>query len=163
MPKRLSAGIVLFRRRTFDNAIEVLLVHPGGPYFRRKDDGFWTIPKGELEEGESPQRAACREFSEELGAPAPKLDELTDLGQVRQKGGKVVHGFAVAGALPDGWVLSSSTFEMEWPPRSGRRQSFPEIDDAQWWALPDAYRKINEAQRGLLDRLREVLSHPGAP
>ena len=163
MPKRLSAGIVLFRRRTSKDSVEVLLVHPGGPYFQRKDEGAWTIPKGEPSPGESLQETACREFSEELGAPAPRLETLIDLGAVVQKGGKVVHGFAVEGDLPSDWVLNSNTFELEWPPRSGTRKAFAEVDRAEWFAPGDAARKINVAQRELLTRLMDLLSRDDAP
>ena len=163
MPKRFSAGIVLFRTKTPTGSLEVLLVHPGGPYFRRKDEGFWSIPKGEPEPDEAPEATACREFAEELGAPAPQPEALIDLGCVRQKGGKCVQGFAAEGDLPDGWELDGCTFEIEWPPRSGRMQSFPEVDRAEWFELEAAHRKINVAQRELLQRLNERLSSDGGP
>jgi predicted NUDIX family NTP pyrophosphohydrolase len=146
-----SAGTLLFRRT--GDAIEVLLVHPGGPFWAKKDLGAWSIPKGEYGEGEDPRACALRELGEELGAP-PELDadELIDLGSVRQKSGKVVSCWA-AEADFDPATLSSNTFEIEWPPRSGERREFPEVDRAQWFGLEEAGRKINPAQAELLDRL----------
>jgi predicted NUDIX family NTP pyrophosphohydrolase len=124
--------------------LEVLLVHPGGPFWRNKDDGAWSIPKGEIDAGEDP---------EELGsAPA---GPLRPLGEIRQRGGKRVHAFAMEGDLDVGTVVSN-TFEMEWPPKSGRIQTFPEVDRAEWFALPVARRKILEGQRPQLDRLVEL-------
>ena len=147
-----SAGILLYRGA--GASLEVLLVHPGGPFWRNKDDGAWSIPKGEIEAGENPQDVARREFFEELGsAPA---GPLCPLGEIRQRGGKRVHGFAVAGDLDIGTV-QSNTFEMEWPPRSGRRQTFPEIDRAGWFWLPEARVKILQGQRPLLDRLEKLV------
>jgi predicted NUDIX family NTP pyrophosphohydrolase len=136
------------------SSVEVMLVHPGGPYWRNKDDGAWSIPKGEIEPGENPEDVARREFLEELGsAPAGRLQPL---GEIRQRGGKRVHAFAVAGDLDIGKVRSNS-FEMEWPPRSGRRQAFPEIDRAGWFDLAEARLKILEGQRPLLDRLEKLV------
>src|SRR5688500_13474299 len=117
---RTSAGLLMFRRN--QNDLEVLLVHPGGPFFRKKDDGAWSIPKGEAAEGEDLRARARTEFEEELGmTPA---DDWIDLGTVKQKGGKTVHAWAFAGDLEPGFKLASNTFEMEWPPRSGRMQQF---------------------------------------
>lgn len=145
-----SAGIVLYRR-TADGAVEVLLGHMGGPFWARKDAGAWTIPKGEVGPGEEPVAVARREFEEELGVAVPTGD-LVDLGEVRQAGGKVVRAWAVEGDL-DADDIVSNTFELEWPPRSGRFQAFPEIDRAAWMSVESARAAIIEAQRLLLDRL----------
>jgi predicted NUDIX family NTP pyrophosphohydrolase len=136
-------------------ALEVLLVHPGGPLWRNKDDGAWSIPKGEISAGEKPEDVAQREFMEELGIAAH--GPLRLLGEIRQRGGKRVHAFAIKGDL-DTRILASNTFEMEWPPRSGRTQTFPEVDRAEWFTLPVARTKILEGQRPLLDRLQELAS-----
>ncbi|MFL5859776.1 MAG: NUDIX domain-containing protein [Solirubrobacteraceae bacterium] len=149
---RSSAGLLLFRGRGED--VEVLLVHPGGPFWSKRDHGAWSIPKGECEEGEDPRAAAWREFAEELGSPVPDGDAI-DLGEVRQKAGKVVRAWAIAGDL-DARAVASNTFTMEWPPRSGRTQEFPEIDRAQWFSLAEAHERINPAQAALLDRLRDA-------
>jgi predicted NUDIX family NTP pyrophosphohydrolase len=149
MPKR-SAGILLHRVR--DGERQVLLVHPGGPYWARKDAGAWSIPKGEYGDGDDPRASALREFEEELGAPLPAGTELAELGTVRQPGGKVITAFAAAGDLdPD--AIRSNTFTIEWPPRSGRTQDFPEVDRAGWFGLAEAREKLNPAQAELLDRL----------
>jgi predicted NUDIX family NTP pyrophosphohydrolase len=141
-----SAGILLYR-----DGPEVLLVHPGGPFWAKKDAGAWSIPKGEHEEGEDARACALREFAEETGtAPAP--GELADLGTVRQKSGKVVQAWALAGDL-DADAIRSNTFALEWPPRSGRRAEFPEVDRAAWFSLEEARAKINPAQAVFLDRL----------
>jgi predicted NUDIX family NTP pyrophosphohydrolase len=150
-----SAGIVLFRRA--GDAIEVLLVHPGGPFWAKKDLGAWSVPKGEYAEGEEePLACALRELEEELGAP-PELDpdKLIDLGSVRQKSGKVVHCWA-AEADFDPATLHSNTFTIEWPPRSGREREFPEVDRAEWFGLDQAGEKINPAQAELLARLLAI-------
>jgi predicted NUDIX family NTP pyrophosphohydrolase len=148
-----SAGILMYRVAT--QSLEVLLVHPGGPFWRNKDDGSWSIPKGEIDAGEDPESVARREFMEELGrAPA---GPLRPLGEIRQRGGKRVHAFAVEGDL-DVSIVVSNTFEMEWPPKSGRIQTFPEVDRAEWFAVPAARRKILEGQLPLLDRLEELVS-----
>jgi predicted NUDIX family NTP pyrophosphohydrolase len=139
--------------RGTSQSLEVLLVHPGGPFWRNKDEGAWSIPKGEIDVGENPEDVARREFLEELGT-AP-IAPLQPLGEVRQRGGKRVHAFAMKGDLDVGAVVSN-TFEIEWPPRSGRTQTFPEIDRAEWFALPIARTKILEGQRPLLDRLEEL-------
>ena len=141
-----SAGVLL--RRAGDGA--VLLVHPGGPFWARKDAGAWSIPKGEHDDGEDPEACARREFLEELGVPAPP--ELVDLGTVRQKNRKEVRAFYGEGDL-DPTAVVSNTFEMEWPPRSGRMQSFPEIDRAEWFDVQTARAKLNPAQAEFLDRL----------
>ncbi|WP_092528472.1 NUDIX domain-containing protein [Amycolatopsis arida] len=144
-----SAGILLFRR--VGDGAEVLLGHMGGPFWARRDDGGWTVPKGEYGPDEEPEAAARREFTEELGVPVPP-GPAVDLGTVRQSGGKVVTVWAVEGDLDPASVVPG-TFEMEWPPRSGRRQEFPELDRVGWFALPDAHRKILASQRPFLDRL----------
>jgi predicted NUDIX family NTP pyrophosphohydrolase len=149
MPKR-SAGILLHRVR--DGERQVLLVHPGGPYWARKDAGAWSIPKGEYGDGDDPRATALREFEEELGAPLPAGTELAELGTVRQPGGKVITAFAAAGDLdPD--AIRSNTFTIEWPPRSGRTQDFPEVDRVGWFGLDQAREKLNPAQSELVDRL----------
>lgn len=149
----ISAGLLMFRRK--HNGLEVLLVHPGGPFFRKKDDGHWTIPKGEAAENEDLRTRAKIEFEEELGF-APGKDWI-ELGSVKQKGGKTVHAWAFEGDLAPDFQLTSNSFEMEWPPRSGRTQPFPEIDQAKLFPLELARSKINQAQVVFLDRLREAL------
>jgi predicted NUDIX family NTP pyrophosphohydrolase len=152
MAKR-SAGIVLYRVGA--SVPEVLLVHPGGPFWSRRDLGAWSIPKGEVGEGEDALACALREFEEELGTPAP-AGPRTDLGTIRQKGGKVVQGWAVEGDL-DADAVRSGTFTMEWPPRSGRTREFPEVDRAAWFGLEEARERLLPAQVELLDRLVERL------
>ncbi|HVT33196.1 MAG TPA: NUDIX domain-containing protein [Rhodanobacteraceae bacterium] len=147
MPLR-SAGILMYRLR--DGAIEVLLAHPGGPFWQRRDDGAWTIPKGEIGTDETPEAAARREFREETGVDPVGM--LRPLGAIRQRAGKYVEAFALEGDF-DVALLSSNAFEIEWPPRSGRMAAFPEIDRVAWFALPVARSKILEAQQPLLDRL----------
>jgi predicted NUDIX family NTP pyrophosphohydrolase len=130
----------------------VLLVHPGGPYWASKDAGAWSLPKGEYEEGDDPRACAVREFEEELGTPLPADAELTELGTVKLKSGKQVTAFAVEGDL-DADAITSNTFAMEWPPRSGRQREFPEVDRAGWFDLETAAEKLNPAQAELLVRL----------
>jgi len=144
-----SAGILLHRRR--EERLEVLLVHPGGPAWARRDAGAWSIPKGEYEPGEDPLAAARREFQEELGSPPPD-GEAQELGEVRQKSGKRVLAWALEGDL-DTSVNHSNTFELEWPPRSGRVMEVPEVDRAEWFEVEEARRRINLAQAELIDRL----------
>lgn len=134
----------------------MLLVHPGGPFWKRRDEGAWSIPKGEIEAREAPQDVARREFQEELGRPAPDGD-FKSLGSVRQAGGKVVHAWAVAGDV-DVDDVHSTNFDLEWPPRSGKMQAFPEVDRAAWFDLEGARRKILPAQATFIDRLEEELS-----
>ncbi len=155
MPSK-SAGILAFRRK--GGKIEVLLVHPGGPFWHNKDLGAWSIPKGEYEAADDPEDAARREFREELGVEM--TDHLFPLGEIRQRGGKAVKAFAVETDV-EVEDFQSNTFEIEWPPRSGRRQAFPEIDRAQWFDLAAARSRINEAQRTLLDRLEAVAADRG--
>ncbi len=150
---RVSAGIVLFRRQ--GSRLEVLLAHPGGPFFEKRDKGHWSIPKGEPEEDEPLADAARRELLEETGVTLPGGTWL-GLGSIVQKGGKVVHAWGVEGDL-DPAVARSETFEQEWPPKSGRTQTFPEIDRVGWFDLAEARRRIKEAQIPLLDRLEATL------
>ncbi|MET0278547.1 MAG: NUDIX domain-containing protein [Pseudorhodoplanes sp.] len=147
MPKH-SAGILMYRRER--NSLHVLLVHPGGPFWKNRDDGAWSIPKGECEAGEDALSAARREFREELGSEP--IGDCVPLGDVRQKSGKVVTAFALRGDF-DPATLRSAQFEMEWPPKSGKLRSFPEVDRAQWFSLTEAHRKILPAQSALLDRV----------
>jgi predicted NUDIX family NTP pyrophosphohydrolase len=146
MARVQSAGVLLYRR--VGEAVEVLLVHPGGPFWARKDEGAWSIPKGEFDAAEPPADAARREFAEETGVALN--GEFVALAPVRQPSGKIVHPFAVAGDL-DPASIASNTFELEWPPRSGRMQSFPEIDRAAWFTFDEARRKIIKGQRPILD------------
>lgn len=148
-----SAGILAFRRK--HGEIEVLLVHPGGPFWRNRDAGAWSIPKGEYGPGEDPEAVARREFSEEIGANIE--GKLLALDDIRQRGGKIVRAFAVEADV-DVENRRSNEFEIEWPPRSGRRQTFPEVDRAGWFDLTSARSKINEAQRVLLDQLETLAS-----
>jgi predicted NUDIX family NTP pyrophosphohydrolase len=140
--------------RQAGSELEVLLVHPGGPCRRHKDDGAWSIPKGEMNDGEHAEIAARREFLEETGIAV--TGPLEPLGDIRQRGGKRVTAFAVEGDL-DVDAMKSNTFEMEWPPKGGKLQSFPEIDRATWFDLPAAHVKMLESQRPLLDRLVELV------
>lgn len=148
-----SAGLLLYKR--VGDALHVLLVHPGGPYWARKDAGAWSIPKGEYADGEEPRAAALREFAEETGQ-APPDGELLDLGVVKQRAGKEVMAWAVEGDF-DVTTLVSNTFDLVWPPRSGRVQAFPEVDRAAWFDDATAREKINAAQRTFLDRLADAL------
>jgi len=148
-----SAGLLLFRRP--DGEVEILIAHMGGPFWAKKDDRAWSIPKGEYREGEDPLAAARREFEEELGSP-PIEGELLDLGEVRQSSGKRVRAWAVEGDL-DATSITSNTFEIEWPPRSGRMQEFPEIDRAAWVDPDTARAKLVKGQVEFVDRLVEQL------
>jgi predicted NUDIX family NTP pyrophosphohydrolase len=149
---KLSAGILAYRRA--DKGVEVLLVHPGGPFWCNKDDGAWSIPKGEVDAGEDPEQAARRELAEELG-PAATIGPLQAIGEVKQRGGKRVVAFAGEGDFEPG-RLASNTFEIEWPPRSGRMHSFPEVDRAEWFDLHTAKVKILSGQIELLDHLAKL-------
>ncbi len=135
-----------------DGAREVLLVHPGGPFWAKKDAGAWSIPKGEYGDGEEPRACAAREFEEELGTPLPPEAELAELGTVKLRSGKEIVAFGVAGDL-DADAIRSNSFTLEWPPRSGRMREFPEVDRAGWFGLDEAREKLNPAQAALLDRL----------
>jgi len=150
---RLSAGILLFRER--EGGLEVLLGHPGGPFFAKKDEGSWTVLKGEAEPGEDLQAVARREFAEETGSQPPD-GPMLELGEIRQRGGKTVVAWALAGDL-DPATARSNTFEMEWPPRSGRRRAFPEIDRVEWFDLETARAKILPAQAAFLDRFERLM------
>jgi predicted NUDIX family NTP pyrophosphohydrolase len=153
MPKR-SAGILLFRGKGAE--LRLLLVHPGGPFWAKKDLGAWSIPKGEYQEGEDPLAVARREFEEELGSPAP-AGEATELGELVQPSRKVVTAYAIEGNFDVG-TLRSNLFEMEWPPKTGRLQSFPEVDRAQWFSVEKAREKILPGQSPFIDRLLERLA-----
>jgi len=151
-----SAGILLYRRNGGEP--QFLLVHPGGPYWAKRDEGAWSIPKGEVEPGEETRACALRELREELG-PAPELalEQLIEIGQVKQKSGKTVAAWAAEGEF-DPEALDSITFEMEWPPRSGKEREFPEVDRAGWFGAEQAREKILPAQAPFIDRLLEHLS-----
>ena len=151
-----SAGILLYR--SGNNLTEVLLLHPGGPFWKNKDEGAWTIPKGEYREGEIPLEAARREFREETGFEI--TGTFRALNPLRQKGGKTVLAWAVAGDLPAD-EIRSNRFELEWPPGSGRRRSFPEIDRAEWFSMDEARQKIIPGQIPLLEQLQQWLAESG--
>lgn len=152
-PSKRSAGLLLFRQR--DGALEVLLGHPGGPFWATKDLGAWSIPKGEVHEGEALMAAARREFLEETGITVGH-DDLVALTPCRQASGKVVHAWAARGDA-DPVRLASNTFTMEWPPRSGQQQTFPELDRIAWFTLPEARARILPRQAALLDELERLL------
>jgi predicted NUDIX family NTP pyrophosphohydrolase len=152
MPKQ-SAGLLLYRPS--GDSVEVLLVHPGGPFWAKRDLGAWSIPKGEYEPSDDPLQTALREFEEETGQ-APPAEELLDLGSVTQRGGKVIRAWAARGDL-DPATVHSNTFTMEWPPRSGKRREFPEVDRAAWFDPPTARQKLVSAQAELVDRLLAAL------
>jgi predicted NUDIX family NTP pyrophosphohydrolase len=152
MPKPTSAGILLYRLH--GDSCEVFLVHPGGPYWRRKDAGAWSIPKGELEDGDDPLGAAQREFHEETGARLS--GEPLELTPLKQPSGKLVYAWAMQDDI-DPSVVKSNTFSMEWPPHSGRQQQFPEVDRADWFTIAAAQEKILPGQRGFLDQLLQLL------
>jgi predicted NUDIX family NTP pyrophosphohydrolase len=151
---RTSAGLLLYRRG--GAGVEVLIGHMGGPFWARKDEAAWSVPKGEYEPGEEPFAVALREFEEELGSPVPAADFLP-LGEVRQSGGKMLTAWAAEGDL-DAATTRSNTFVLEWPPRSGRLQEFPEIDRAAWLPVDEARTKLVRGQVPLLDRLLEALA-----
>ncbi len=150
---KTSAGILIFRRKP---NLQLLLAHPGGPYWMNKDEGAWTIPKGEIEEGEELLKAAKRELKEELGF-IPEGDYL-ELGSVRQKGGKTVFAWAVEYKIPDDYIFESNWFEMEWPPKSGKTEWFPEIDRIEYFTPFEAKKKINPAQAEFITRLIDICS-----
>ena len=152
--RKVSAGLMMYR--LVNGRLEVFLVHPGGPFFRNKDEGAWSIPKGEVEGDDDLLATARREFEEEIGfEPA---GDFLPLGEVRQRGGKVVHGWAFQGDRNADEPIRCNTVSIEWPPRSGRQQEFPEIDKAEFFDLETARRKINPAQVALINRLESVLS-----
>ena len=152
---KLSAGILLWRRNA--GSLEVFLVHPGGPFYRLKDSGVWSLPKGEVDAGLEPWDVACREFEEETGqtlrACTSGGTDAVELGQVRMKSGKTVVAWALEGEWPDGTPVRSNTFALEWPPRSGRIQQFPEVDDGAFFPLVEARTRIHPAMETFLDRL----------
>ncbi|HEY4088338.1 MAG TPA: NUDIX domain-containing protein [Bryobacteraceae bacterium] len=151
--KKLSAGLLMFRNR---DEIEFFLVHPGGPFWVKKDLGAWSIPKGEYEDGADPLAAAFREFEEEIGVPPQPGSELIFLGEVRQAGGKVVTAWAFEGDC-DETSIRSNTFSMEWPKGSGRMREFPEVDRAGWFGVAEARAKILQAQAAFLDRVPGIV------
>lgn len=152
MANKQSAGILLYRRT--NGATEFFLVHPGGPFFAKKDAGAWSIPKGEFDETEMPLEAAKREFHEETGK---EIDgEFIALSPVKQKSGKTVFAFAVEGDIDPAKIISN-TFEIEWPPKSGKMKTFPEVDKAAWFSAEEAKEKINPAQGGLINELMDKL------
>jgi len=155
---RVSAGLLLYRQGP-GGGVEVLLVHPGGPFWARKDAGAWSIPKGEYDEGDDPAARAEAEFAEELGQRAPAGTRL-DLGEVRQAGGKRVRAWAVRGDF-DAHATTSNLFEMEWPPHSGEIQTFPEVDKAAWFSLHEARTKLLAGQLPLLERLEAEMAGGG--
>jgi predicted NUDIX family NTP pyrophosphohydrolase len=156
MPKK-SAGILLYRYR--HQLLEVLLVHPGGPFWAKKDAGAWSIPKGEFDDGEDAMHTARREFEEETGQAITA--ELVALSPVKYTGGKIIHAFAAAGDL-DITLIKSNLFSMEWPPRSGKRQEFPEVDRGEWFSIEQAMQKINPHQAPLLTQLTSLLNNKKA-
>ncbi len=160
MSRPVSAGVLLYRIR--DGQLEVLLAHPGGPYFTRRDVGHWTIPKGEVSEGDTLLATAAREFEEETGhsltsVASDAAREPISLGTVTQASGKVVHGWAVEGTL-DPAAASSNTFQMHWPPGIRELQTFPEVDRVAWFSVREAQRRANPSQAAFVDRLREALA-----
>ncbi|MEY2409703.1 MAG: hypothetical protein QOF48_2373 [Verrucomicrobiota bacterium] len=161
MSARISAGLVMYRIRA--GSLEVFLAHPGGPLFAKKDDGHWTIPKGEVEPGDELLATALREFEEEIGHAIDPASRFIPLGSIRQKGGKIVHAWGVEGDRDDARAIVSNHFEMEWPPRSGRMSQFPEVDRARFFSLSEAKRKVKETQRPLLDELARLLDITGPP
>ena len=152
---RISAGLLMFRRRK--NQLEFLLAHPGGPLFTHKDDGIWTIPKGEVAPKEDFLTRAQIEFEEEVGFRPEGVPDWIALGWIKQKGGKLVHAWAFEGDLPEGFVCKSNLFEMEWPPHSGKHKMFPEVDQARFFSDEVARRKIKQTQVPLLDRLQAAI------
>ncbi len=150
---KLSAGLLMYRRR--EGRLEVFLVHPGGPFWAKRDVGAWSIPKGEFGGDEDPLAAARREFTEETSFTVE--GDFAPLSPITQAGGKVVHAWAVEGDL-DPEAIKSNTFTLEWPPKSGKEQEFPEIDRAGWFGIDEAKEKINKAQVGLLEELEKMLS-----
>ena len=157
---RISAGLLMFRRR--NNDLEFLLAHPGGPFFARKDEGVWTIPKGEAVPGEDLLTRAQIEFEEEVGFRPGNVRRWIEVGWIRQKGGKIVHAWAFEGDLPEAFECKSNLFELEWPPRSGNYQQFPEVDRACFFSDEIARRKLKSTQIPFLDRLRAVVGDGGA-
>ena len=160
MRSRVSAGLLMFR--ICDGQLEVFLAHPGGPFFAHRDDGHWTIPKGEIEPGEEFLATALREFKEEVGIEIDPKSKFFELGSIRQKGGKVVHAWGVEHDCEVPSPVQSSTYSMEWPPDSGKFRNFPEVDRAQFFPVEFARQKIKDTQIPLLDRLESLLNQPAA-
>lgn len=160
MRPRVSAGLLMYR--TKHGQLEVFLAHPGGPFFAHKGDGHWTIPKGEIEPQEDLLGTAIREFQEEVGIQIDRESKFLELGSIRQKGGKIVHAWAVEHDCDDSVPFQSSTYTVEWPMGSGRLQSFPEVDRAQFFPVKEARQKLKDTQRRLLDRLEAHL-RPKSP
>jgi predicted NUDIX family NTP pyrophosphohydrolase len=155
MPKQ-SAGLLMYHFR--EGVIRVLVAHPGGPLFKNRDEGHWTIPKGEIDPGEGQLEAAIREFREETGFQPPNCADYLPLGSIKQKNNKVVHAWAFDADWPDDRHPQSNTFPMEWPPRSGKKIDVPEIDRVAFLPLPEARKKLRDTQHPLLDRLEEKLA-----
>jgi len=153
MAGKQSAGILVYRVAPAN--VEVLLVHPGGPFWAKKDDGAWFIPKGEIESGEEPLQTALREFREELGIDPP-TGEPRELGTVKNKGGKLIYAWALPGDL-DLTAFKSNTFSLEWPPKSGKQRDFPEVDRAQYFGVEQALQKMHPAELSFIQRLLEQL------
>ena len=161
MPRR-SAGVLLYRRR--GRGVEVFLVHPGGPFFARRDDGHWSVPKGEIEDGEEAREVARREFEEETGRSVEACTggaAWRDLGEITQRGGKRVTAWAAAGDWPEGLPVRSNTIPLEWPPRSGRTIEVPEVDEGRFFRIAEARRKLKQSQEPFLDRLLAALAAAG--
>jgi predicted NUDIX family NTP pyrophosphohydrolase len=156
LPRKNSAGIVLYRIQR--GALEVFLVHPGGPFWAKKDEGAWSIPKGEIEEGDDRLESARREFREETGSQVD--GEFIELVPLKQRGGKIVYAWAVVGNI-DAASIRSNLFSMEWPPRSGTQHEFPEVDKAGWFTVEKALAKLLPGQRGFLAEIQAKLSSPG--
>jgi predicted NUDIX family NTP pyrophosphohydrolase len=154
MRSRVSAGLVLFRQR---DGLEVFIAHPGGPLFAHKDDGHWSIPKGEVEPGEDLLATAIREFEEEIGLAIDPQSNFLPLGTIQQKGGKIVHAWGVSGDWDESHAVRSNTFAIEWPPGSGQMREFPEVDRAGFFPVTEAKRKLKSTQIPLIERLEEVL------
>jgi len=155
--KKISAGILVYRFAS--GVLEVFLVHPGGPFWAKRDQGSWSVPKGELDEGAGLLETAQREFREETGLPIE--GEFIELTPLRQPSGKLVHAWAVNGEI-DASRVESNTFSMEWPPHSGKQQQFPEVDRAQWFAMPEAFEKLLPGQRGFHEELEQMVVGPTA-
>jgi predicted NUDIX family NTP pyrophosphohydrolase len=155
MRAKMSAGLLMYRIQ--NGELEVFLAHPGGPFFARKDNGYWTIPKGELNHGEDLIAAAVREFTEEVGLRP--CGEFLPLGSIQQKGGKIVHAWAFEGDWGENQIHRCNLFALEWPPKSGKRCEFPEVDRVCFFPIPEAKRKLKETQHPFLDRLAALLNH----
>ena len=156
MRSRVSAGLLVYRVR--DRRLDVFLAHPGGPLFTTRDEGYWTIPKGEVDPGEDLLATALREFEEEIGIRIDSAGPFLPLDFIQQKGGKIVHAWGVEKDWDDSQPIRSNRFQLEWPPRSGRFQEFPEVDRAQFFPIAEARRKVKDRQVPLLDRLEQMVT-----